>query len=115
MFRLTERDAADRLRRAVEDAGHDAFWLLQPEIAEKEAVRYVERDGTPRRATMTVKYSCFYGPTQLIGMRTMHRRHFKVHGQDDTVVGVAIPGLREESVDPALRTSAAEVVGPPSA
>jgi len=100
VYRLTERDAPERLRRAADDSDRDAFWLIQPEIAEKDMVTYVDRDGRVRHEKLTVKYSCFYGPTRLIGVRTMHRRHFKVHGQADTVIGIAVPGFGNIEVQP---------------
>jgi hypothetical protein len=98
VFRLNDSKAGELIKRAVQDARRDRFWLIQPEISEKETVRFFERSGgDEREKKMTIKYSCFYGPTELIGLRTMHRNHYKVHGQKDTVVGVAIPGLFEET------------------
>ncbi|MGA3080577.1 MAG: hypothetical protein ABSD44_04240 [Terracidiphilus sp.] len=97
VFRLNDRQAAAHLTRAVEDAKSGRFWLIQPEISEKEHIEYFTRvDRCAVRRQFTAKYSCFYGPTKLIGMRTMHRRHYKVHGQDDTVLGLVVPGYWEE-------------------
>ncbi|HEY5214953.1 MAG TPA: hypothetical protein VIJ38_18230 [Acidobacteriaceae bacterium] len=101
VYRLDDRQATIHLTRAVEDSKQDRFWLIQPEISEKEHIEYFTRsDKGAVQEQLTAKYSCFYGPTQLIGIRTMHRRHYKVHGQDDTVIGLAVPGYWEERQSP---------------
>ena len=98
VFRLSDKKGAELLRMAAVDASRGRFWLIQPEVSGKEQVVYINRvDGNPIQETLTSKVSCFYGPTRLVGIRTMHRRHFKVHGQDDTVLGLAVPQFYEES------------------
>jgi hypothetical protein len=97
VYRLNDNKAIPLMNRAIQDARRDRFWLIQPEISEKERVIFLDRSSSePAEKKMTIKYSCFYGPTTLIGVRTMHRNHYKVHGQKDTVVGLAVPGLFEE-------------------
>jgi hypothetical protein len=99
VFRLNDREAAVHIMRAAEDAKRDRYWLIQPEISEKERIDYFGKaDVDVVRERLTAKYSCFYGPTQLIGIRTMHRHHYKVHGQDDTVLGLAVPGAWDERI-----------------
>lgn len=39
---------------------------------------------------MYLKLSSFYGKGELIGIKVMGRKHFKVHGQKDTYVGLGI-------------------------
>jgi hypothetical protein len=98
VFRLNDNKAGALLRMATDDAKRGRFWLIQPEISEKEQISYFDKNGGGEvRRELTAKYSCFYGPTKLVGIRTMHRRHYKVHGQEDTVLGVAIPGYLDES------------------
>ena len=100
VFRLNDRKAASLLSAAAEDAKRGRFWLIQPELSDKESVTYFSKDnGDETQSTLTTKWSCFYGPTRLIGIRTMHRHHYKVHGQDDTVLGLAVPGYFEEMVN----------------
>jgi hypothetical protein len=93
VVRLDDGKAGSFLRTALEDAKRDHFWLMQPEISQKESIKFFNRGtGEEVQKIWTAKYSCFYGPTRLLGVRTMHRNHPKVHGQEDTAVGIAIPG-----------------------
>jgi hypothetical protein len=107
VYRLCDDDYRERLARAVADAKQGKFWLIQPEIREREWVTYFGKSDPSHtelpvvRKQMHVKYSCFYGPTDLIGIRSMHRGHFKVHGQIDTVVGVVIPAYADKDADTA--------------
>jgi hypothetical protein len=97
VYRLTDSGASDRLRAAACDSRRGRFWLIQPEISEKEDVTYFDRaSGTEVQERLTAKYSSFYGPTKLIGVRSMHRKHYKVHGQRDTVLGLALPAMARE-------------------
>ena len=99
VYRLSDSKAvaSNLLKVATEDARQGRFWLIQPEISHKEMIIFFgKKDGTEIQAKWTAKYSCFYGPTRLIGIRTMHRNHPKVHGQEETVVGIAVPGYRQE-------------------
>jgi hypothetical protein len=97
VYRLRDGDISELMSKAVEDSKRDRFWLIQCESSEKDTVVYFERtEKSIVEAELTAKYSSFYGPSNLIGLRTMHRRHFKVHGQEDTVIGLAVPGLHEE-------------------
>ena len=92
MFRLDDRSAPVHLKAAAADAKRGRFWLIQPEISQKECVTFFDNHTYgSTQAKWTAKYSCFYGATSLLGIRTMHRNHFKVHGQEDTAVGIAIP------------------------
>lgn len=92
--RLNRNTAAEILRAAVAEAENGYPWIIQPEISEKELVDFFDRDSnTLMRERKTAKYSAFYGPSGLVGLRTMHRLHQNVHGQEDTVVGLAVPGV----------------------
>jgi len=92
VFRLDDRKGVELLKSAAADAGRNRFWMIQPEVSEKETVSYFSRDSIDIVSQkLTAKYSCFYGPTSLIGIRTMHRAHYKVHGQPDTVIGLLVP------------------------
>jgi hypothetical protein len=98
IYRLSDsKESLDHLRVASKDAQRGRFWLIQPEISHKELVTYFDKEnGSEIKAEWNAKYSCFYGPTRLIGIRTMHRNHPKVHGQEGTVVGIAVPGYLQE-------------------
>ena len=96
VYRLdSKKNATSLLSAAVDDAQRGLPWIIQPEASEKETVSYFDRkSGELVEANLTTRYSSFYGPSGLVGLRSMHRKHHKVHGQPDTVVGLAAPIAR---------------------
>jgi hypothetical protein len=101
VFRLDDHSATVHLKAAAADAKRGRFWLIQPEISQKEFVTFFDNHTyDSNREKWTAKHSCFYGATSLIGIRTMHRNHFKVHGQEDTAVGIAIPSYSAGGDEP---------------
>lgn len=95
VYRLNNNKAGSLLKMAVADAEIGLPWLIQPEVAEKETIEFYSRateDITSSK--LTAKYSTFYGPSGFVGLRTMHRNHHNVHGQSDTVIGLAVPVYR---------------------
>lgn len=87
VFRLDSTDARKRIEHALSFG--TGRWILQPEVTNKEEVQYVDRgDGKLKHEHMYVKFSTFYGPDSVIAIRSMHRKHFKIHGQKDTVIGL---------------------------
>ena len=92
VHRLNNNKAESILKSAVADAQQGLPWLIQPEISEKETVRFYSRAiDEVASSSITAKYSTFYGPSGMVGLRTMHRNHHNVHGQRDTVIGLAVP------------------------
>lgn len=93
VYRLTNNKADALLKHAIEDGTNGLPWIIQPEIAEKENITFFGRESDGIEQTrLTAKYSAFYGPSGLVGLRTMHRNHHNVHGQADTIIGLAHPG-----------------------
>jgi hypothetical protein len=91
VFLLGGQDAgahADRVRR---DLTQHRFWILQEVKAARELIDYVERSGNVQQGRFFAKYSGFYGPDGLLGVKSMHREVIKVHGQPDTVINVCLP------------------------
>jgi hypothetical protein len=89
VFRLDGNDAEIHINRIIEDTKMGRPWIIQPEYAQKERILVQNRiDSEPKLRNFTSKYSCFYGPNGFIGMRSMHRDHFKVHGQPSTALGL---------------------------
>lgn len=86
VFRLDSSDAKRRLEHALSYGPNR--WILQPEVTEKETVAYITRTKEVRVEAMYAKFSTFYAPNSVIAIRSMHRKHFKIHGQSDTVVGM---------------------------
>lgn len=69
------------------------IWLLQKEYKEKKEVSYWERGGQLAKDNFNCKYSSFYGPFGLIGIVGSYRKHFKVHGQPETVIDLFLPTI----------------------
>jgi len=66
-------------------------WVLQKEEKCYENVEWNERDGSTHQAELSTNYKGFYGPSGLLGVMTMHRNHYKVHGQEDTIISICSP------------------------
>lgn len=67
------------------------IWLLQKEHKEKKEKSYWDRDGQLSKDNFNCKYSSFYGPLGLIGIVGSYRKHYKVHGQSETVIDLFLP------------------------
>ena len=61
-------------------------WLLQKEEVQDDEITFFARDGTVHTQTLRAKFSGFYGPDGCLGVIAQHRGHYKVHGQEDTVL-----------------------------
>ncbi len=79
------------------DSGH--VWLLQQEETQDDEIVYQTRDGAVHTESLRSKFSGFYGPGGCLGVLAMHGRHYKVHGQADTVVSYVV--AEREDDDPA--------------
>jgi len=79
-----------RLEEAAESLRMGSLWIMQPRVARRETVQFVGRDGETRTEVMTPKYGAFHGPSGVLGLYAQYRRFYKVHGQPDTVMTVAI-------------------------
>lgn len=90
VYRLDSNNASKLLDIAIRDYDINRPWIIQPDCSEKEKIEYYTRDNSyPIIENITAKYSTFYGPNEIIGVRTHHRRSTKVHGQPDAVAGLA--------------------------
>lgn len=67
------------------------IWMLQKENKEKKEVAYWNRNGQLLKDIFNSKYSLFYGPFGLIGIVGSYRKHYKVHGQPETVIDLLLP------------------------
>lgn len=77
-----------RLRQAVDDFTKGRPWVVQAEEASKEVVTYFPREGGVRSERKHVGLRAFHGPSGLLGLMTLYRDHYKVHGQDDTIAAI---------------------------
>ena len=94
VYRLSNETAQScekLLQKCLNGAQNGQSWLLQKEVVSKCEPEYWDRTGSKKVEKMHVKYSAFYGPFDLIGMSSYYRKHFKVHGQNDTVQSLVVP------------------------
>ncbi len=66
------------------------IWLLQEEEFQEDEIEFMARDGTIRSQSFRAKFSGYYGPDGCLGVLGWHRRHFKVHGQEETVLSYVL-------------------------
>lgn len=87
VFRLNGSDCEKRLSEVNELSKKGEIWLLQEDVS-KENMQ--EASDEIKAISEYVKLSAFNGINGQLGIRIMVRQHFKVHGQSDTKVGIAI-------------------------
>jgi len=87
VYRLDGSDYEKRLNEANELSKNGEIWLLQEDVS-KENIN--EASEEIRAIGEHVKLSAFNGICGQLGIRIMARPHFKVHGQPDTKIGIAI-------------------------
>lgn len=94
LSKLSQRACLDLLERVVAEPGH---WIIQRACTQKCEIDYVQRDLTVGRLKVHPKYSCFYGPSGLLGVLNMYETFYKVHGSTETIMTVAIRPNQIES------------------
>jgi hypothetical protein len=80
----------DFLRQCLSGYERGKIWLLQKEECQEDEIEYLDRDGTVHTQRLRAKFSGYYGPDGCLGVLVMHRRHFKVHGQGETVLSYVL-------------------------
>jgi hypothetical protein len=90
VYRLDSTSSKRHTDLAVADYLQGRPWIIQPDYSEKEEVSYTANAELGEvTEKLTAKYSTFYGPMGVMAIRTHHRRGTKVHGQPDSVAGMA--------------------------
>ncbi|MCL2089733.1 MAG: hypothetical protein FWH11_00655 [Micrococcales bacterium] len=107
VFRLSNMSRAQCLA-VLEDAaagqGQKNTWLIQADCSIVGATRYIDRAGdVGNTGEVHVKHSSFFGPETYLGAIAQYRRHYKVHGQPETIVAPLIG----QKVDGYVRQSGA--------
>ena len=80
----------DFLRQCLSGYADGQVWLLQKEEYQEDEIAYLTRDGAQHSQSMRAKFSGYYGPDGCIGIMAWHRPHFKVHGQDESVLSYVL-------------------------
>jgi hypothetical protein len=76
----------DFLRQCLQGYAQGQIWLVQEEEAQVDEITFHDRRGAVHTQNLHAKFCGFYGPEGCLGVLAMHRRHFKVHGQEETVL-----------------------------
>jgi len=100
VFRLSnfsKSQCISLLQRVTAGCGRKDIWLIQAESSAVGATRFFNRDGSEEESQrLHVKYSSFFGPGYFLGAIAQYRKHYKVHGQPETIVAP----LRGERFEP---------------
>lgn len=90
VYRLDSHSCNKYIDLALTDFNNNRPWIIQRDCSNKERISYLERNKNEiQTKNLTAKYSSFYSPSGLLAIRTHHRQNTKVHGQEDSIVGMA--------------------------
>lgn len=91
VFRLSGNDCQKLLDSANTLTKEGEIWLIQKDVS-KEIPRIITEDIDEliHQKKQYIKFSAYYSPVNLMGVKVMARKHFKVHGQADTSIGIGI-------------------------
>lgn len=82
----------DFLRQRLARYEMGEIWLLQKEETQNDDIEFMARNGTIHKERLRAKFSGYYGPDGCLGVLAWHRPHFKVHGQEETVLSYVMDG-----------------------
>lgn len=88
VFRLSGNDSAKLLNYANELSQKGEIWLIQQDVSQEVSEDLSQDIEEILNKKNHVKISGYYGDDRLLGAKIMARHHFKVHGQEDTLVGL---------------------------
>lgn len=77
------------LAEVASEVARGSAWMIQRAEVQREDVEVRSDEGRKVVRGATAKYSGFYGPAGFMGGLVMHRRFYKVHGQEDTIVSIS--------------------------
>lgn len=91
VFRLSGNDCERLLMKANALAQKGEIWLIQEDVSQNISDIFYPQDIVNILSEGNhIKISGYYGIHKLFGIKVMARHHFKVHGQEDTLVGLGI-------------------------
>jgi hypothetical protein len=93
-----------KLQEAALRGRNGQVWIVQPQEQNDDVVEFIEPNGASPTATLTAKHSTFYGPGGYLGTLVQHRRFYKVHGQNDTIVSLGTGDPRPGTLSPSSAT-----------
>ena len=63
-------------------------WILQKEEKCYHEISWIKTDNSIITETLPTGFRGFYGPFGLLGIGALHRSHYKIHGQEDTIFSI---------------------------
>jgi len=88
VFRLNGNDCEKLLNYANKLSQKGEIWLIQEDVSQNISDDVSQDIEGILKEKNHVKISGYYGSDRLFGVKVMARHHFKVHGQEDTLVGL---------------------------
>lgn len=86
LAKLSRRACLELLQRV---AAAPEYWVMQRACTDTPDVNYIARDLDIATLRVHQKYSCFFGPSGLLGVLAMYEPFYKVHGSTETITTVA--------------------------
>lgn len=91
VYRLSGNDCYKLLERASALSKKGEIWLIQKDVSTEVTGSISDDiDDLLYNKKLHIKLSAYYGSDEFMGAKIMGRRHFKVHGQEDTYVGLGV-------------------------
>lgn len=93
VFRLdsmSKRECANLLSKVSGLAKKGEVWLIQEDVSRCMGINISDDIKKILKEKMHMKISAFYGGDSVLGVKVMARKHFKVHGNTDTLVGLGV-------------------------
>lgn len=88
VFRLNGNDCERLLNYADILSQKGEIWLIQEDVSQSTSDVISQDIENILREKYHIKISGYYSRERLFGVKIMARHHFKVHGQEDTLVGL---------------------------
>jgi hypothetical protein len=85
---LSRLHARRLISRISDDWKRGRVWVIQRAVRSKETISVFERSGRATDTNSYAKWSGFYGPDGLLGIKAWHRRFYKVHGAANTALSI---------------------------
>jgi hypothetical protein len=89
VYRLSGNDCKKLLLEASIRSRNGEVWLIQEDVSQNELINTSIDLREIKNNKFHVKLSAFHSNIGMLGIKIMARKHFKVHGQHDTYVGIA--------------------------
>ena len=91
VYRLSSNDCSKLLEMASFLSQKGEIWLIQKDVSnETNCILSDDITDLIYKKKLHIKLSAYYGSDGFMGAKIMGRQHFKVHGQQDSYVGLGV-------------------------